>query len=83
MKATWALFQPISADPKDLIHIPYYWPQMKACGLPAVQYTAREVRSGLEFLAYASHRSAQASTLFAQRIQAHLARCGVTLRDVT
>jgi len=83
LKATWALFQQISADTKDLDDIPHYWPQMQAHALPAVQYTAREVRSGLQFLAYSSQRSAQASTLFAQRIQAHLERCGVTLRDLT
>jgi len=82
-KQTWALFQQISADTKDLDDIPHYWPQMKAHGLPAIQYTAREVRSGLQFLAYASQRSAGASELFAQRIQRHLQRCGVTLRDVT
>jgi transposase len=82
-KQTWALFQQISADPKDLDDIPHYWPQMQAHALPAVQYTAREVRSGRQFLAYASRRSAQASTLFAQRIQTHLARCGVNLRDLT
>ncbi len=82
-KQTWALFQQISADTKDLDDIPHYWPQMKARGRPAIQYTAREVRSGLQFLAYASQRSAQASELFAERIQRHLARCGVTLRDVT
>ena len=82
-KESWALFQQISADTKDLDDMPHYWPQMKAHGLPVIQYTAREVRSGLQFLAYASQRSAQASTLFAQRIQVHLARCGVNLRDVT
>lgn len=83
LKASWALFQQISADTKDLDDIPHYWPQMKARGLPLVQYTAREVRSGLQFLAYASRRSAQASTLFAQRVQVHLQRCGVHLQDVT
>ena len=83
VKETWALFQQISADTKDLDDIPHYWPQMKARGLPRVQYTAREVRSGLQFLAYASRRSAQASSLFAQRIQVHLRRCGVNLQDVT
>jgi transposase len=82
-KATWALFQQISADTKDLDDIPHYWPQMKARGLPLVQYTAREVRSGLQFLCYAGHRSAEASELFAQRIQIHLQRCGVNLKDVT
>jgi len=83
LKATWALFQQISADTKDLDDIPHYWPQMKTLGLPAVQYTAREVRSGLQFLAFASQRSARASALFAQRIQTHLQRCGVVLRDLT
>lgn len=82
-KRTWALFQQLSADTKDLDDIPHYWPQMKAHGLPRVQYTAREVRSGLQFLAYASQRSAQASELFALRLQRHLERCGVTLRDLT
>ena len=82
-KRTWALFQQISADTKDLKDIPHYWPQMKGRRLPAVQYTAREVRSGLQFLAFASQRSAQASELFALRIQRHLQRCGVRLRDVT
>ncbi len=83
VKETWARFQQISADTKDLDDIAAYWPQMKARGLPAVQYTAREVRSGLQFLAYSSRRSAQASTLFAQRIQVHLRRCGVHLPDLT
>jgi len=83
LKATWVLFQQISADTKDLDHIPHYWPQMKARGLPAVQYTAREVRSGLQFLAFASRRSAAASTAFAHRIQTHLQRCGLNLRDIT
>jgi len=83
LKETWALFQQISADTKDLDDIPHYWPQMQARGLPAVQYTAREVRSGAQFVGYASHRSAQASALFAQRLQIHLARCGVNLRDLT
>ncbi len=82
-KQSWALFQQISADTKDLDDIAHYWPQMKARGLPAIQYTAREVRSGLQFVAYASRRSAQASELFAQRIQRHLQRCGVNLLDVT
>ncbi len=83
LKATWALFQQISADTKDLDDIPHYWPQMRARHLPTLQYTAREVRSGLQFLAFADHRSPGASALFAQRIQGHLQRCGVNLKDVT
>ncbi len=56
---------------------------MQAHGLPLVQYTAREVRSGLQFLAYAPGAPPGPATSFAQRIQVHLQRCGVTLRDVT
>ncbi len=81
-KSTFRLFQQISADTKDLIDIPRYWPQMKRRGLPAVQYTARDVRSGLQFLAFAQRRSAGASALFADRIQRHLARCGVDLKHL-
>lgn len=82
VKATWRLFQQISADTKDLCDIPRYWPQAQRLRLPWVQYTAREVRSGLLFLAFASRRSASASAVFAQRIQRHLDRCGVDLRHL-
>jgi transposase len=82
IKATWRLFQQISADTKDLCDIPYFWPQAQNLELPAVQYTAREVRSGLLFWAFAQRRSAAASAVFAARIQQHLGRCGISLRDL-
>jgi transposase len=82
VKSTWRLFQQISADTKDLCDIPQYWPQAKTLRLPRVQYTAREVRSGLLFLAFAQRRSAAASSVFAARIQQHLSRCGVSLRHL-
>lgn len=81
-KATFQLFQQISADTKDLDDIPRYWPQMKARGLPPVQYTAREIRCGLQFMAYANRRSAGPSALFAHRIQTHLERCGIDLEHL-
>jgi transposase len=82
IKASWRVFQQISADTKDLDDIPHYWPQAQTLHLPAVQYTARDVRSGLLFWAFAQRRSASASALFAARIQQHLLRCGVSLRDL-
>jgi transposase len=82
IKATWRVFQQISADTKDLNDIPHYWPQARAFDLPAVEYTARDVRSGLLFWAFAQRRSASASAVFAARIQQHLQRCGVSLRDL-
>src|SRR3984893_9526711 len=82
IKAQWALFQQISADTKDLDDIPRYWAQAQRLKLPVVQYTAREVRSGLLFWAFAEGRSASASAVFASRIQQHLDRYGVSLRDL-
>lgn len=82
VKATWRLFQQISADTKDLCDIPHFWPQAKRLKLPWVQYSAREVRSGLFFWAFAQRRTAAASAVFAARIQQHLERCGVSLRDL-
>ena len=82
VKATWRLFQQISADTKDLCDIPLFWPQAQSLHLPLVEYTAREVRSGLLFWAFAQKRSAAASAVFAARIQQHLDRWGVNLRDL-
>jgi hypothetical protein len=82
IKAPWALFQQISADTKDLDDIPHYWPQAQRFRLPLMQYTARDVRSGLLFWAFAQKRSAAASAVFASRIQQHLHRYGVSLRDL-
>jgi transposase len=82
IKATWRVFQQISADTKDLDDIPHYWPQLQALGLPGVQYSARDVRSGWFCWAFAQRRSAAASSVFAARIQQHLQRCGVSLRDL-
>lgn len=79
VKATGRLFQQISADTKYLDDIPRYWPQAQRLRLPLIQYTAREIRSGLLFLAFASRRSASASAVFADRIQRHLDRCGIDL----
>ena len=81
-KATWRLFQQISADTKDLDDLPAYWPQAQLHRLPFIQYTAREVRSGLLFLAFAQHRTKGASELFAQRIPTHLLRCGIDLPNL-
>jgi transposase len=82
IKATGRLFQQISADTKDLDDIPHYWPQAERLGLPVIQYTAREVRSGLLFWAFAQRRTAAASAVFAARIQRHLDRYGIPSRDL-
>ena len=57
--------EPISADTKNLCDIPQFWPPAQSLRLPLVEYTAREVRSGLLFWAFAQKRSAAASAVFA------------------
>jgi transposase len=81
VKAAWKLFQQTDYDTKDLIDIPEMWPQIQRFQLPTVQYTAREVVSGLQFIAYAQERSLAYSTLFIDRIISHLKQCGVDLKD--
>lgn len=79
VKALWRLFEQISIDTKDLEDIPELWPQIRALGLPKIQYTAREVVSGLQFLGYAQERSLIYAALFAQRLIGHLLKSGVDL----
>jgi transposase len=81
VKAHWAVFSKFCHDTKDLDDIPHYWLQAKAQGLPVVQYTAREVRTGLTFADYAQSRSASLACLFAERVISHLAACGVDLKE--
>jgi hypothetical protein len=68
-------------DTKDLDDIPQMWLQIRHHRLPKVQYTAREVVSGMQFIAYAQERSLCYATLFAEILTAHLAACGVDLSD--
>ena len=79
VKAAWRLFEQIDLDTKDLDDIPPLWPQIRRLGLPLIQYTAREVVSGLHFLGYAQERSLACSTLFARLLLEHLQQCGVNL----
>ena len=79
IKAQWRLFEQTCIDTKDLDDIPELWPQIKALGLPLIQYTAREVTSGMMFIAYAQERALIYADLFAKRIIQHLSSCGIEL----
>ena len=79
LKAAWRLCEQIDIDTKDLIDIPELWPQIQDNGLPKVQYTAREVVSGLHYVAYADERSLTYSSLFVDILINHLQSCGVSL----
>jgi len=79
VKKRWALFAQICEDTKDLTDIPEYWPQMRAKNLPRYQYTAREVTSGLLYLAFAQELSLAYATLFATYLNRSLQALGVDL----
>ena len=77
VKKHWKLFGQFTVDTKQLKDIPHYWPQMKALSLPRYQFTAREVRSGLMFLAYAQEDTAVNACLFVSTLCRHLRASGV------
>jgi hypothetical protein len=79
MKRRWRLFQQIAEDTKDLWDIPEYYMQMKALGLPRIQYTARDVTTGLLFMGFAQERSLTNSVLFAEYLNEGLKQYGVDL----
>jgi transposase len=79
VKARWKLFEQTCMDTKDLIDIPEFWPQIKMYNLPRVQYTAREVVSGMQFIAYAQERALCYSTLFVKILIRHFQNCGIDL----
>ncbi len=79
VKKKFAFLQQALEDTKDLDDIPEYWPQMKALNLPQVQYSFRDVTSGLMLLGFAQERSLIHATLFANYTNYHLQRCGADL----
>jgi len=83
MKRRWELFQQIDEDTKDLCDIPEYYIMMKSLGLPTIQYTARDVTTGLLFMGFAQERSLTNSVLFADYLNQALDRYGVDLSRTT
>lgn len=79
IKAKWRLFEQMCIDTKDLQDIPELWCQIRALRLPKVQYTAREVTSGMLFIGYAEERALIYAELFVKRIIEHLKTCGIDL----
>ncbi len=82
VKRHWKLFGQLTVDTKDLKDIPHYWTQMKNLNLPKYQFTAREIRSGLQFLGFANEKSASIACLFAQILSEHLKKCAVDMRKL-
>ena len=72
VKKKYELYKKACEDTKDLDDIPEYYIQMKKNKLPVVQYTHREVSTGIQFLAFADERSLTHATIFARYINKHL-----------
>jgi len=79
VKRQWRLFQQIDEDTKYLNDIPEYYFQMMKKGLPKIQFTARDVTSGLIYLGFAEERSATNATLFARYLNRELQARGADL----
>jgi transposase len=91
IKAKYRPFEKIQIDVKELRDIPNYLEQTLALrlkhqqpqrGLPLFQYTARDMKTGTLFFAYAYEHTQLSSAIFADRILTHLGRFGITPRII-
>jgi transposase len=81
IKKQFNLFQFNLEDTKELRDIPEYWIQMKKLNLPKIQYTFREVSTGIMFLGFADDKSLTYSSLFADYVQKHLLNFNIDLSN--
>ena len=72
----------IQIDTKDLSDIEKYWPQMRRLGFPRYQLSARGVRIGGSWFAFAKENTTTNAALFAWYLLGHLKECGVDLSKV-
>ena len=81
VKKKFNFLQQVVEDTKDLYDIPEYWPQMTGKRLYKVQYTSRDVTTGMVFLAFADEKSLVYSTLFAEYLNYYLQLYGADLSN--
>lgn len=78
-KKKWRFLEQIDEDTKYLNDIPEYYIPMKKKRLPQIQYTARDVTSGMLYMGFADERSLTYATLFAEYLNERFLRCGADL----
>jgi len=76
-KARMKPFEKLQVDTKDLSDIPAYARYMRINRLPRYQYTARDVRTGASYFAFAQRNNSFNAALFAAYLLGHLKRHGV------
>lgn len=82
-KARLRPFEKIQIDTKELRDMPRYAAWMRLGHLPRYQYSARDVRTGAAYLAYAQTNDSLKAAAFAGYVLNHLAHSGVRLRGTT
>lgn len=83
VKALLNPFERVLIDVKYLRDLAHYLPQMLSKKLPRYQYTIRDVRTGLQYLAYGHELSMSHATVAVARFLGHLKTYGVDLTQVT
>jgi len=83
VKATLEAFEAVQMDVKYLTDISRLLPQIRHHDLPQYQYTIRDVRTGLLFVAYADHVTKSHACAAVARFLTHLERTGVDTSQVT
>ena len=75
-------FEKVQVDVKDLCDIPEYWPAPSGERLPRYEYTARDVRTGAAFVAFAHANDGTSAAAFAAYLTGHLENYGVILEEL-
>lgn len=76
-------FQKIQIDTKELRDIPEYLPHIVKEGFPSFQYTARDLKSGAQFLAFSSTNDSTNASIFASVVGNQLRKYEIDLSEVT
>jgi transposase len=82
-KALLRPFEKLQVDTKELRDIPEYARWMRERGLPRYQFSARDLRTGAAWFAYAGTNDGWTGALFAAYVLGQLRECGVDLSATT
>jgi len=83
IKMQMRVFQKIQIDVKDLSDIPNYYRFKRLCNLPRYQFTARDVKSGMLYIAFARKHDCINAANFLTLLAEHLKNHGIDLNKVT
>jgi transposase len=83
IKAKMKPFEKLQIDIKYLDDIPEMYGEYIVHRLPKYQITARDVRTGALFYAYALEKSSTNTTMFLLELASHLEKHGVILKEIT